>query len=296
MATLHQEARTAWRELGFKPSRARGQNFLVHRRVIDTIVRLLDLDEGDRILEVGPGLGFVTRCLVGESREVWAIEVDPLLVGWLRDGPLGSCPGFHLVHGDVLTTDFDRLLTGHRVKVVANLPYSVAAPALLRLFEAGRHFSVLVVMLQKEVAHRLAAQPGTSAYGALSVWCRLYGRITRKVAVSPEAFTPRPRVDSTLLRIELHREPLVGGDEVPLLRAVVRAGFARRRKMLGNALAGLFEAHAGAVFEQAGVDPRRRAETLDLEEFTRLARAYGEVAGGKGGPGPEGSGGSAGVA
>lgn len=296
MATLHQEAQTAWRELGFKPSRARGQNFLVHRRVIDTIVQLLDLGEDDRILEVGPGLGFVTRCLVGESRDVWAIEVDPLLVQWLRDGPLGSSRGFHLVHGDVLTTDFDRLLPEHGVKVVANLPYSVAAPALLRLFEAGRHFSVLVVMLQKEVAHRLAARPGTSAYGNLSVWCRLYGRITRKVAVSPEAFTPRPRVDSTLLRIELHPEPVVSGDELSLLRAVVRAGFARRRKMLGNALAGLLGQHAGAVFERAGVDPRRRAETLDLEEFSGLARAYGEVSGGAAAPGAEGGSGGAGVA
>ena len=279
MATLHQEARSAWRELGFTPSRARGQNFLVHRRVIDTIIQLLDLDEDDGILEVGPGLGFVTRCLVGESRNVWAVEVDPLLVRWLRDGPLGSRAGFHLVHQDVLTTDFDRLLPEHRVKVVANLPYSVAAPALLRLFEAGHRFSVLVVMLQKEVARRLAAEPGTGAYGVLSLWCRLYGKVTRKVAVSPEAFTPRPRVDSTLLRIELHPEPLVPAGEIPRLRSVVRAGFARRRKMLGNALAGLFDSRAGEIFDRAAVDPRRRAETLELEEFARLARAFGEAGG-----------------
>ncbi len=279
MATLHQEARSAWRELGFTPSRARGQNFLVHRRVIDTIIQLLDLDEDDGILEVGPGLGFVTRCLVGESRNVWAVEVDPLLVRWLREGPLGSRAGFHLVHQDVLTTDFDRLLPEHRVKVVANLPYSVAAPALLRLFEAGHRFSVLVVMLQKEVARRLAAEPGTAAYGVLSLWCRLYGKVSRKVAVSPEAFTPRPKVDSTLLRIELHPEPLVPAGEIPWLRSVVRAGFARRRKMLGNALAGLFDGRAGEIFDRAAVDPRRRAETLELEEFARLARAFGEAGG-----------------
>ncbi len=279
MATLHEEARIAWRELGFTPSRARGQNFLVHRRVIDTIIRLLDLDEDDGILEVGPGLGFVTRCLVGENRNVWAVEVDPLLVRWLRDGPLGSCAGFHLVHQDILTTDFDRLLPEHRIKVVANLPYSVAAPALLRLFEAGHRFSVLVVMLQKEMARRLAAEPGTSAYGALSLWCRLYGKVTRKVAVSPEAFTPRPRVESTLLRVELHREPLVPAGEIPLLRSVVRAGFARRRKMLGNALSGLFDARTREIFDRAAVDPRRRAETLELEEFSRLARAFGEAGG-----------------
>ena len=282
MTTLHQEARNAWRELGFAPCKARGQNFLVHRRVIETILQLLDLGEDDRILEVGPGLGFVTRCLVGRRRSVWAIEVDPLLVQWLRDGPLGSCPDFHLVHEDVLVTDFDRLLPNAEVKVVANLPYSVATPVLLRLFEAGRHFSHLVVMLQKEVARRLMAEPGAGAYGVLSVWCRLYGRVTRKVAVSPEAFTPRPKVDSTLLRIELHREPLVPAEERPLLRAVVRAGFGRRRKMLGNALAGLLGARAGTIFDRAGIDPRRRAETLDLQEFGRLARAYKEAGGAKG--------------
>ncbi len=282
MTTLHQEARNAWRELGFAPCKARGQNFLVHRRVIETILQLLDLGEDDRILEVGPGLGFVTRCLVGRRRSVWAIEVDPLLVQWLRDGPLGSCPDFHLVHEDVLVTDFDRLLPNAEVKVVANLPYSVATPVLLRLFEAGRHFSHLVVMLQKEVARRLMAEPGAGAYGVLSVWCRLYGRVTRKVAVSPEAFTPKPKVDSTLLRIELHREPLVPAEERPLLRAVVRAGFGRRRKMLGNALAGLLGARAGTIFDRAGIDPRRRAETLDLQEFGRLARAYKEAGGAKG--------------
>lgn len=274
MTTLHQETKSAWHELGFHPSKARGQNFLVHQRVIDTILQLLDLGEDDRILEVGPGLGFVTRGLVGQRRNVWAIEVDPLLVQWLGNGPLGSCPGFHLVHEDVLDTDFDRLLPEDRVKVVANLPYSVAAPVLLRLFEAGRHFSVLVIMLQKEVAQRLAAEPGAGAYGALSVWCRLYGRITRKVTVSPEAFTPRPKVHSTLLRIELYPEPLVPDEEIPLLRAVVRAGFGQRRKMLGNALAGLLEARSEGVFDQAGIDPRRRAETLDLQEFGRLARAF----------------------
>ena len=290
MATLHQEAKSAWRELGFTPSKARGQNFLVHRRVVDTILQLVDLVEDDRILEVGPGLGFVTRRLVGERRSVWAIEVDPLLVQWLRNGPLGSCPEFHLVHEDVMVTDFDRLLPEDRFKVVANLPYSVAAPVLLRLFEAGRHFSVLVIMLQKEVAQRLAAEPGTRAYGALSVWCRLYGRITRRVAVSPEAFTPRPKVDSTLLRIELHQEPLIPNEEIPVLRAVVRAGFGQRRKMLGNALAGLFEARAEVIFDRAGIDRRRRAQTLDLHEFGRLARAFRETGGAKG------SGGHAGVA
>lgn len=276
MGTLYRETRAAWRELGFTPSKARGQNFVVHERVIEAIVRLVGLGERDRILEVGPGLGFLTRRLVGAEREVWGIEVDPLLARWLGDGPLGGCAGFHLLHGDVLEADLDRFLPAGKVKVVANLPYSVAAPVLLRLFEEGRRFSTLVVMLQKEVARRLTAAPGTPAYGALSVWSRLYGRVTERVPVAPEAFTPKPKVDSTLLRIELLDPPAFPAEEMPELRAVVRGGFGQRRKMLGNALAGLFGGAGEAIFEKADVDPRRRAETLDLDEFGRLARAFRE--------------------
>ncbi len=274
MATLYQEARAAWRELGFTPNKARGQNFLVHERVIEAILRLMQLGERDRILEVGPGLGFVTRRLVGAERQVWAVEVDPLLVQWLGDSSLGACAGFHLLHGDVLETDLDRFLPAGKLKVVANLPYSVAAAVLLRLFEEGAHFSVLVVMLQKEVARRLTAAPGTPSYGALSVWSGLYGRVTEKVRVAPEAFTPKPRVDSTLLRLELLEQPALPAEELPALRAVVRAGFGQRRKMLGNALAGLFGGLGEIIFEKANVDPRRRAETLNLDEFGSLARAF----------------------
>ncbi len=208
---------------------------------------------------------------------MWAVEVDPLLVRWLGEGPLASHAGFHLVCDDVLEADLDRLLPAGKVKVVANLPYSVAAPVLLRLFEEGRHFSLLVVMLQKEVARRLTAAPGAPSYGALSVWSRLYGRVTEKVPVAPEAFTPRPKVDSTLLRIELLDPPALPAEEIPGLRAVVRAGFGQRRKMLGNALAGLLGGAGDSVFEKAAVDPRRRAETLDLHEFGRLARALGDA-------------------
>lgn len=235
------------------------------------------LSEHDRILEVGPGLGFVTRRLVGAGRQVWAVEIDPLLVRWLSRSPLGTRPGFHLLHADVLETGFDGFLPDGTVKVVANLPYSVAAPVLLRLFEEGRRFSLLVVMLQKEVARRLTAAPGTASYGALSVWSRLYGQVAEKVPVSPEAFTPRPKVESTLLRIELLDPPTLPAEELPGLRAVVRAGFGKRRKMLGNALAGLFGGAGEAIFEKAGVDPRRRAETLDVQEFGRLARAFREA-------------------
>ena len=229
------------------------------------------------MLEVGPGLGFVTRRLVGAERQVWAVEVDPLLVRWLSDGPLGKRPGFHLLHGDIMETDLDGFLPDGKVKVVANLPYSVAAPVLLRLFEKGRRFSLLVVMLQKEVARRLTAAPGTPSYGVLSVWSRLYCRVTERVPVAPEAFTPKPKVDSSLLRIELLDPPALPAEEMPGLRAVVRAGFGQRRKMLGNALAGLFGGAGEAVFGMAGVDPRRRAETLDLREFGRLARAFRDV-------------------
>ena len=141
--TLHQEALSAFRELGFTPSKRRGQNFLVHERVIDRILGSVDVQPTDEILEVGPGLGFVTRRLVAICGIVWAIEVDERLVNWLRSSLTASNPGLRVIHEDVLQTNFSKLLPPRRVKVVANLPYNIATVVLARLLEHSTHFSEL---------------------------------------------------------------------------------------------------------------------------------------------------------
>ena len=276
MATLYQEARAALRELALRPRKKLGQHFLVHERVLEAILGLLDPSPEDEIVEIGPGLGFLTRRLVEVARRVWAIEIDQSLVGWLLKSPLGSHPALDLVHGDVLKVPLTDILPDHKVKLVANLPYNISTPVLFRIFELRDHFSFLVLMVQREVAERMAASPSTKSYGTLSVWCQIHGQILGRVAVSPEAFFPRPRVRSTVVKIGLYPEPLFSQEDYPVLRGLVRAAFGQRRKTLSNALAGWLKKGRDEIevlLLREGVDPRRRGETLSVDEFIRLAHA-----------------------
>src|SRR5262245_37192235 len=254
MTTLYEEVRATLRESEFRPRKRLGQNFLVHERIIESISQLLDLSPEDEIVEIGPGLGFLTRRLLDKAKKVWAIEIDSALVDrlresslgshpdfllikndilkvdadvfmhlhkvknvWaieidsalvdrLRESSLGSHPAFQLIHNDILKVAAEDFLPSHKVKLVGNLPYSISTPVLFRLFEWREHFSCLVLMLQKEVADRIASGSATKAYGTLSVWCQVHGRIIERVSVSPEAFFPKPKVRSTILKIELYRE------------------------------------------------------------------------------------------
>ena len=275
MVSLYQEARAAIRESTLKPKKKLGQHFLVHEGIIEAILRLIDLSQEDEIVEIGPGLGFLTRRLVEVARRVWAIEVDPLLVEWLRKSPLGSHPAFDLVQGDVLKVHLNGILPDRKIKLVANLPYNISTPVLFRLFELRERFSYLVLMVQREVAERMAASPGTKSYGTLSIWCQIHGQILDRVSVSPEAFFPRPRVRSTILKIGLYPKPLLPAEDFPLLRGLVRSAFGQRRKTLSNALGSFLNKGRGeieAYLRREGIDPQRRGETLSVDEFIRLAR------------------------
>jgi 16S rRNA (adenine1518-N6/adenine1519-N6)-dimethyltransferase len=277
MASLYQEARAALRESDLKPKKRLGQNFLVHEAVLDAIMRLVEATADDEILEIGPGLGSLTRRLVESgARRVWAVEVDPKLVAKLREGDLATRPSLQLIHGDILELPLESILPERKIKLVANLPYSISTPVLFRLFELRERFSFFVLMVQREVAERIASAPGTKAYGALSVWSQIYGRIVAKVPVAPEAFFPRPKVRSMVLKIELRSEPLITADEIPLMQGVVRAAFGQRRKTLLNNLTAwlkLPREQIERLLRGQSVDPMRRGETLSVEEFIRLARS-----------------------
>ncbi len=276
MATLYQEARALLRESDFRPRKSRGQNFLVHERVLDSIVRLLDLSPGDEVLEIGPGLGFLTRRLLERAAKVWAVEIDLLLVERLRAGALGADPRLHLIHGDILQAPLAEIFAGKKIKLAGNLPYSIATEVLFRIFAQRELFSSLVFMVQKEVADRIASGPGAKDYGALSILCQIHGRIAGRIAVSPEAFFPRPKVRSTVLRLDLFPAPRIESARLALFRRLVRAAFAQRRKTLGNALAAAFPLGRGVIenfLGARGIDPRRRGETLSVDEFIRLAQS-----------------------
>jgi 16S rRNA (adenine1518-N6/adenine1519-N6)-dimethyltransferase len=274
--TLYDEVRAALRESEFRPRKKLGQNFLIQERVIDSILALLDLDDNAQVVEIGPGLGFLTRRLVERAGKVWAVEVDPILVERLRRSDFAANTNFQLIHGDILEVPLPEILPKTKVQLVGNLPYSISTPVLFRVLEWYKRFSQLVLMVQKEVADRIAGKPGTKDYGTLSVWCQVHGQITKKVSVSPEAFFPRPKVRSTVLKIELFPEPLIAPDEISLMRGLVRAAFGQRRKTLGNALSAWLKSGRGEIesfLHSQAIDPRRRGETLSVGEFVKVARA-----------------------
>ena len=276
MTTLYEEVRAALRASDFRPRKSRGQNFLIHERVIAGIVDLLDLQPTDNVVEIGPGLGFLTRRLLERAGQVWAIEVDRFLAERLRLGDLGADPKLHLIQGDFLEFAPAEFLPRKPIKLAGNLPYSIATAVLFRIFEIREQFSLLVLMLQKEVADRIVAKPGTKEFGALSVWCQIHGRVTDKLPVSREAFFPRPKVRSMVLKFQLFPEPRVAPADFPALRNLLRAAFGQRRKTLGNALAAYFGQARGEIdswLRSEKIDPARRGETLSVDEFIALAAA-----------------------
>ena len=265
---------------GVRPRRRLGQSFLVAPGIARRIAAAAGVTAGDLVVEIGPGAGALTEALLGRAGHLLAIEVDPRLHALVMDR-FGAAAHATWVLGDALTYDYQaevpRLAAGRRALVVANLPYAAATPILLRLLDCGRLFSALVVMLQREVGDRLAAAPGTKAYGPLTLAVQLRAAVRRLFAVPPTAFHPRPAVASAVMALEPHAVPPVPTADWPAVESVVRAAFGRRRKMLRQALAaagtGLARARAAAVLEAAGIDGRRRGETLSLEEFHRLALA-----------------------
>jgi 16S rRNA (adenine1518-N6/adenine1519-N6)-dimethyltransferase len=272
--SLQSEVREALKERPFGFRKSLGQHFLVNDKILDSIIRLSELGEDDKVLEIGPGLGFLSRRLATLVSEVWAVEVDSFLVQWLATHGAGA-GNLHVIHEDILKADFGSILPPRKVVAVGNLPYNIATPILFRLFENRSRFSRLILMVQKEVADRMAAAPGTKTYGTLSVWCQVHGKIAGRLAVPPSAFFPRPKVASTVLRIELHPDPRVPVEGLPVLRAWVRAAFGQRRKTLANACAGLLRSkeQVEGLLREQGIDPQRRGETLTLDEFIRVAAA-----------------------
>jgi len=281
MASLRADTRRLLREAGIRPRRRLGQSFLADETVLATILRAAELKPEQRVLEIGAGLGTLTAALAGACRQVVAVEVDPALAALLRrrfarDGRV------LLVEGDALTLPLPppeaAPAPGERFRVVANIPYAIATPLLRRLLALRGAVDCCLLMLQREVAARLTAEPGGRTYGALTLYCRYHAEPVVVGAVPREAFEPVPAVDSALVRLDLLARPAVSVARPDLLFALVRAGFGQRRKMLRNALAASpvlcpFAGGLPAAFAASGVAGNRRAETVSLKEFAALADA-----------------------
>jgi 16S rRNA (adenine1518-N6/adenine1519-N6)-dimethyltransferase len=247
-----------------------GQHFLRDRNMILKIVRHAGIAPSDTVLEVGAGEGFLTRALADRAREVFSLEVDGELFGRLKES-LREYSNIRLECADALTYPY--ALLPHPFKVVANLPYYIATPLIFRFFELRNRISEMVIMLQQEVAMRLVAPPGSRTYGPLSVAAQYYSLPRMAFRVPRRCFSPPPRVDSAVVRMEIRGRPAVEVKDEGFFFRLVRGAFAHRRKVLRNSLmdSGLPKDHLERAAAAVSLDLGRRAETLTLQEFASLS-------------------------
>lgn len=253
---------------------ALGQNFLIDPLVAQRTVDAAELSDGSSVLEIGPGHGVLTRPLLASGAQVFAVEIDEKLAAALSES---APPALTVERADFLRFDLERLPPGP-MSVVANLPYSTGTAIVERLLTEPERFPRIVVMLQKEVANRLAAAPGSRSYGSLSVLTALWAEASVVLDVPPSCFRPPPKVDSAVVRLDVAPHPRVAVEDPDAFRRVVRAAFGQKRKMLRNTLRAAFGDAAAGILERTGIDGRRRAETLSLEEFAVLTAEVARVA------------------
>jgi 16S rRNA (adenine1518-N6/adenine1519-N6)-dimethyltransferase len=249
-----------------RPSRALGQNFVTDPNTVRRIARLADVGPGDRVVEVGAGLGSLTLALAETGASVTAVEADRYLVPVLRSVVESAGVDVDVVEADAMRLDWPALLGDGRWVLVANLPYNIATPLVLQLLEDAPAIDRMLVMVQREVAERLAAAAGNRARGGVSVKREYWASASLVGRVPPTVFVPRPKVESALVRLDRHAAPPLDVDRVRLFR-LVDTGFGQRRKMLRRSLVGVVDAEC---FESAGVADSARPEELTLEEWARL--------------------------
>ncbi len=274
-----QVTRHILKTFNLRASKKLGQNFLVDAGIVRGIVEAAEIQPGDRVLEIGPGIGTLTQGLLEAGANVTAVELDKKLPAVLAK-TLEGYENFTLIPGDILKTDIPALMGEEKFKVAANLPYYITTPILMTLLEKKLPITQLVTMVQKEVAERMIAQPGTKAYGALSVAVQYYTEPHIAMDVPPKSFIPAPEVDSVVIACRVRETPPVDikdAAEEKLFFRVVKGAFGQRRKTLGNALkaAGFDKELLAKALENAGVDAGRRGETLTLAEFAAIARELG---------------------
>lgn len=263
---------------GFKFSKALGQNFLIDGNIVRKIVSESNITKDDYVLEIGPGMGTLTEELALNAKKVIAVELDKSLLPIL-DETLGKYDNVEIIYGDILDVDIEKLIEekceGKSIKVVANLPYYVTTPIIGKLIEENLNLESITVMVQKEVADRMASGPGSKVYGSLSVFVNFYCDPEIVVKVPKTVFMPQPKIDSSVIKLNLKKElPDIDTDK---FFKVVKAGFSKRRKTILNALSSygfnIEKDDIRLVLESVGIPPSERAENLSVEEFIKISKA-----------------------
>ena len=264
---------------GLRMSKKLGQNFLIDAGIVQGIVDAAEIEPGDRVLEIGPGIGTLTQGLAEAGAEVTAVELDKKLPAVLAE-TLKAYENVTIVPGDILKVNSPAIMGDAPFKVAANLPYYITTPILMALLERHLPITRMVTMVQKEVAERMVAGPGSKTYGALSVAVQYYTEPEIVLNVPPRSFIPAPEVDSVVIACKVRETPAVDVMEEKMFFRVVKAAFGQRRKTLANALCGggFPKEQVRDAMERAGIDPTRRGETLSLAEFAQLADEFSKIA------------------
>lgn len=267
---------------GFSFKKSLGQNFLIDTNILHSIVQAAEIDDQSGVIEIGPGIGALTEQLAKVAQRVVAFEIDQRLIPILKD-TLHPYKNVSIINEDVLKADLKHIVHTYfdgfqRLNVVANLPYYVTTPILIQLLQSGINFQHIVIMIQKEVADRLAAKPGTKDYGSLTVMMHYYCQPSIVKIVPKHVFIPKPQVDSAIVKLSMREKPPVHVDDENFFFKLVRASFAQRRKTLQNNLMHQLMTKDNkqlllGVFEETGIDGGRRGETLSIEEFALLSNA-----------------------
>jgi 16S rRNA (adenine1518-N6/adenine1519-N6)-dimethyltransferase len=260
---------------GLRPDKKLGQNFLVDQISLQRVVDTAQIEAGDVILEIGPGLGSLTRLLARQARRVVAVELDSRLIPILQEilAPAGN---IEILHGDIMLLNPSQLMVKPGYLVVANIPYYITSALIRHLLESNIQPKRLVLTVQLEVAERICAQPGRMSLLALSV--QVYGNPQVKSRISSQAFYPAPKVDSGIVCVEVYPQPVVTPEQLDGFFRLVKAGFSQKRKNLRNSLSGGMgwdKSETVSILQSAGIDPGRRAETLSLAEWISLYQCNG---------------------
>ena len=276
---LREETIAILNKYGLRANKKLGQNFLINESIIYDIVKKANVTKEDVVIEIGPGLGSLTKELINNAKKVIAIELDPNMIDILKSR-FGIFDNFEVIYGDVLKIDLEELIKGYdSVKVVANLPYYITTPIIMKLLEDKLKIKSITVMVQKEVGERICATHKDKEYGAITVSVQYYSEPQIIIDVPKENFLPAPEVDSCVIRLDMREKPLVSLKDEKLFFRLVKGAFTQRRKTINNSLtcSGKSKEEIIAALNKLGIDSKLRAENLSIQKYADIANTLVEA-------------------